>query len=446
MKQIYFRPTPKQMEALEILTDKQTTELLFGGAAGGAKSYCICVWLIMMCLKYPKSRWLLGRAKLKTLKQTTLLTFFDVCHSWGLKRDVDFRYVADEKIVWKNGSEIYLKDLFLYPSDPEFDALGSSEFTGAAIDELSEITLKAKNIVMSRIRYKLDEFGLIPKLFMASNPAKNFLYSDFYKPWKDGTLPIYRKFLPVLVGDNPFISQHYIENLKKLDKNSRERLLYGNWEYDTDPSKMCEYDAIVDMFTNKHILPEGKSYLSADLALQGRDKFVAMSWKGMVATIESVLPKTTGREMEDVLQKILIERNIPRSQCVADSDGIGGYLSSYLTGIKEFHGGDPAHNKMYANLKSECAFKLAELINERKIYVRCDNPEIRERIIEEVEQLRRDNLDNDEVKLRIIKKDAMKENLQRSPDFLDTLLMRMVYEVKPTPAFGFISAERRLIV
>ena len=45
-------------------------------------------------------------------------------------------------------------------------------------------------------------------------------------------------------------TEHYIENLKKLDTKNRERLLNGNWEYDDDPTKIFDYDSIIDLFTS----------------------------------------------------------------------------------------------------------------------------------------------------------------------------------------------------
>ncbi len=160
---------PKQENAIYYLKDKQTTEILFGGAAGGAKSTIGCLWLIESCQKHPGSRWVMGRAKLKTLKETTLNTFFELSKELSLSNQ--FTYNAQSSIIkWNNGSEILLKDLFLYPSDPEFDELGSLEITGAFVDEVSQITYKSWQILKSRIRYKLNEFDLIPKLFGTCNP------------------------------------------------------------------------------------------------------------------------------------------------------------------------------------------------------------------------------------------------------------------------------------
>ena len=77
--------TKKQELAIAYLFDKQTTEVLFGGAAGGGKSWVGCAFLILMCLKYPKTRYLMGRSKLDSLKKTTLNTFFEVCETWNIK-------------------------------------------------------------------------------------------------------------------------------------------------------------------------------------------------------------------------------------------------------------------------------------------------------------------------------------------------------------------------
>ena len=68
--------------------------------------------------------------------------------------------IEKNTITFPNGSVILMKDLFAYPSDPNFDELGSLEITGAFIDEVNQISVKARNIVKSRIRYKLNDFTL----------------------------------------------------------------------------------------------------------------------------------------------------------------------------------------------------------------------------------------------------------------------------------------------
>jgi len=153
----------KQEYAVYYLKDNETEEVLYGGAAGGGKSALGCLWLIEMCQTYPGSRWLMGRSKLKTLRETTLNTFFEL--TGRLKLGQQFTYNAQDHIInWHNGSQILLKDLFHYPSDPNYDSLGSLEITGAFIDECNQVVYLAWQIVKSRIRYKLTEFKSLKKM------------------------------------------------------------------------------------------------------------------------------------------------------------------------------------------------------------------------------------------------------------------------------------------
>ena len=136
--------TVTQGQAIEYLFDNKTTEVLFGGAAGGGKSWVGCSWLIMLCIKYPKTRYLMGRSKLDSLKKTTLNTFFEVCQTWGILANKHYNFNAGSNIIkFYNGSEIILKDLFLYPSDRNFDSLGSLEITDS--DQCSNIKTGIKN-------------------------------------------------------------------------------------------------------------------------------------------------------------------------------------------------------------------------------------------------------------------------------------------------------------
>lgn len=419
----------KQRLAYNYLRDGSTKFLCYGGAGGGGKSWLGCEWLMQCCYFLPGTRWFAGRNNLKDSRASISVTFGKVAQWHGF---TGYR-LTNDGIEFDNGSEIIFLDLTYYPvKDPLYERFGSLEFTGGWIEEGGQVNGLAFSVLQTRIgRHLNDKYGIPGKILITCNPKKNWLYDLFYKPWKEGTLEDGYAFVQALVQDNPFATEDYIETLRNTnDKVTKERLYFGNWEYDDDPAVLCDYDAICDLFTNEHVKPSGVSSGSADLAMKGRDRFVAGHWKGNVCYIKLDQGYSTGKSIETDLKRMMIECSIPRSMMIADSDGLGNYLESYLNGIKEFHGGSRPINPEYDNLKSECAFKLAEMINKRQIRVVCTDAQ-KERIKKELSVLKQDHIDADTRKKGIISKEKMKEILGFSPDYMDMLIMAMIFRIRP---------------
>lgn len=432
--------TSKQWEAWQQLLDSQTRQVLFGGAAGGGKSLLGCLFGIYMSSTHAGIRGCFAREELKSLKESTLLTFFDLCRKLELVDGLDYHYHTDSHVTFlKTGSTIYLKELKYYPSDPDFDYLGSLEYTWVFIDEASQIMEKAKSVMLSRIRYKLNECGLIPKLLMTCNPSKGYLYSEFYKPSKAKKLPDDKSFIQALPGDNPKLPESYIQTLRGLDKQSKERLLYGNWEYDDDPSVLCDFDAIQDLFTNSPI-PSSEKYVIADLARFGDDRTVISYWEGWdckrIAAYSKLplVPDKNNPNVKSSAERIhewRTEYGVGLSRTLVDEDGMGGGVKDYL-GCRGFMAGRKPFGtgNNFANLKSQCAYHLAKKINSRSLAVRTQNATIKQQLMEEIEQIKAKDRDKDR-KLMVVPKDEIKKNIGRSPDFSDVLMMRCYFDLVP---------------
>ncbi|MCL1937000.1 MAG: phage terminase large subunit [Candidatus Azobacteroides sp.] len=425
-----------QITALQYLRKENTevNEVLYGGGARGGKSYLGCIWQISRRMSMAGSVGLIGREELTKLKDTTIITFFEVLKDMNALHF--FHYNAQTlTAICANGSIIFFRELKYIPSDPEFDRFGSYAITDLFIDEAQQVSAKAISVLKGRfsvLRGKNpdgSQWHTIPKALYTCNPKRNWIYSDFILPYKNDTLRNDRKFIKSLPIDNPYTDKSYIENLLKADKVTVQRLYYGNFEYDDDPSALCDYDAISDIFTNDFVTG-GDKRISADLAMKGRDKFIVGLWNGLEVNIKIDKPLSDGKGIESDLKNLMIEESVPRSKTIVDADGMGAYLESYLNGIKEFHGGALPFNKDYFNLKSECGFKLAEVINKRQIKIIC-NKEQKQRIIEEIGVLKQYDIDNDTSKKRIISKEEMKQLLQHSPDYLDMLIMGMYFDIKP---------------
>lgn len=441
--------TYKQTQALDILEDDTTEELLYGGAAGGAKSVLGCYWQLKRRFKYPGTRGFIGRASFKTLKDTTLKTFFEVAQMQGIKRGKHFDLTgAHDKenpncLMFQNGSMIYLRDLATYPSDPDHDELGSLEITDAFIDECGQVRQKAKETLKTRLRFRLNQYGLIPKMLFASNPVKGWPYKQFYKADRDGDILKERKFLQALIVDNPHAPKAYVDMLRRMEEGpQKERLWYGNWEYDADNTALIQYDRIIDIFSNDFASIRGEKYITTDIARLGSDSSVVADWNGWAAKLHAFEKQrlTDTHKFIDDLRK---RQEIPLSRIIADEDGVGGGIVDFL-GCEGFvNNSRPLPNPQtgedenYRSLKDQCYFRLADRINKGGLFVSCDDPEIREKIIEELEWVKIFNMDKDGKK-QILPKEKIKAAIGRSPDYADTLAMREWFELKPESLiYGF---------
>jgi hypothetical protein len=425
----------KQTKALDFIQDRETSEVLYGGAAGGGKSILGVYFLLKSAMRYPDTRWLMGRKKLNILKQTTLQSFYKVASMQNIKANKHyvFNQQANE-IRFSNGSVIILKDLFHYPSDPEFDNLGSLEITGAFLDEVNQLVEKAKNVVKSRCRHRLDVYG-IEKILMSCNPAKNWVYDNYFDKYRKGLLPKGIQFIQALATDNPHLAKRYIDNLASLDEASIERLLKGNWDYDDDPAKLIEYSAIADLYTN-FFVAGGNKYITADIALHGSDKFVLGVWNGWRLVEVIVLKKSKANEIEEVIRKTADRHNVPHRRIVYDGDGIGAYLKGYLQNAISFHNGSKpiaikGQKVEYASLKDQCHFYLADKINNNEVYIEAKlSLEDKNFLNQELGFIKNAKIDK-EGKLAVLKKDEIKKAIGRSPDFSDMLMMRSYFDLQP---------------
>lgn len=455
-----IRPTQKQHEAWEALKTKDI--VFFGGGAGGGKSWWLCETRLVNCYFYPGYKSFIGRQELKRLMQSTYVTWKKVC-SFHKIPDSDWKLNGQYNYIeFRNGSRIDLLDLQYEPRDPMYERFGSLEYTDGAIEEAGEIHFLAYDVLKSRKGRHLNrELGIRPTLAITGNPKKNWTYREFYKPWKTGQLPNNYAYVQALYGDNPYTAKEYGDQLSQIKDNAtRRRLRDGIWEYDEGQGTLVEYDAITDLWTNTVEVDINK-YLIADVARYGGDRIVIGLWQGFYCYKIIVLRKQGVDQTSTYIDTLLRQEGIPRSHVVVDDDGVGGGVVDNLRGVKGFvNNSSPLEDgrsyKVYRdgkmvevtakenfyNLKSQCAWKLAELINKRGMSLECADETLKAEFEEELNQLKQKDQDK-EGKLQLIPKDEMKENLGRSPDLADMLIMRMFFTIKGqnSPMPIHISAE-----
>ncbi len=218
------------------------------------------------------------------------------------------------------------------------------------------------------------------------------------------------------------------------DRITIERLVNGNFEYDDDPTAMMAYDALIDLWTNA-TEKVGDYYLTVDVARYGRDKTVMGYWDGL-SLVKVKISEKQGTDMtEEDIKMWARDEHVPYSHIIIDEDGIGGGVVDHLPGVKGFVANStPFTNKVtrqpenYQNLKAQCYYTLADYVNKHKMAIAYQDPIFRDQLIEELEQVKTLDADKDGKK-KVLGKDEVKQNIGRSPDLSDMLMMRMWFEV-----------------
>lgn len=430
----------KQKEALEILTSGKYTQFLYGGAAGGAKSWTGCVWLLFMAASYPKTRWYIARNRLKDLEDSVLVTWKKVCDTYGFH---DYKYNGQKHfLTLGNGSVVNFIEIKFQPSDPLFEDVGSTEYTGGWIEEVGEVHQRGASVLDSRTgRHLNSKYGIRKMNFYTCNPKKNWAKTEFYDKDKNGTIEGYKKFMQALPKDNPFIPDEYIETLKQLkstEPSLYKRLYEGNWDYEDNPNQLTDDEMIEQIFDNTHV-PYGKGYITADIARFGSDKAIIGVWKGWRLVDVVVFNVSSTTDIQLAIRTLQHKYRISKNRVVADEDGVGGGVVDNLR-IKGFVNNSRAikeqgKDQQYRNLQVQCLYKLAEIVNEGSIHIEADLTSTQKKEIrEELQEIQSKNADNR--KLDCKTKSEIKDSIGRSPDWRDMMLMRVYFELKGTKRYA----------
>lgn len=232
-----LRYTPTQKQAA--FHRSGANEVLYGGAAGGGKSYAICWDAFVRCAKYPRTHAYLFRRTFPELEKTLIQTMMTIVpRSLG-------RYTATRhELRLINGSVLH----FCYMND-EGDSM--LQYQGAEIqwlyfDELTHFTRGMYDYLKTRLRAP-KSMGVTPCVRCASNPGgpgHAWVKAYFVDSTGVGAHPHVRvtqlengreaktavEYIPATVRDNPHISPMYEIELRQKPRKLREALLEGRWD------------------------------------------------------------------------------------------------------------------------------------------------------------------------------------------------------------------------
>lgn len=271
----------------------------------------------------------------------------------------------------------------------------------------------------------------------------------FFDAFDDGIPPRQKMksmtFIPGTIYDNKELLKKdpgYMANLAALPEIERVMLMDGSWKHTDDADMLFEPVPVEEMFSNAWVKGLDR-YISADLAFLGSDLFVVMVWEGLRIISCYTFEKTSHGQVLYHLRRIRQKYGVPTNRIVYDGDGSGAYISSWLKNAVMFNNG-AAYYKVdglilpYEHLKAQCYYKLAEYVNDYKIFADFGG-ESKEMLIEELiatERIVKLTAKGKQV-LTVPNKPELTAKLGRSPDHADSAMMRMIFELP----YGYAGEE-----
>jgi hypothetical protein len=249
--------------------------------------------------------------------------------------------------------------------------------------------------------------------------------------------------------DNPFIAVSELDAMELEYKNDRDAYRQEVLaEYVDNAGALFRYTSLIDVFSNT-VTKSNSKYLSVDIADDGSDKTIFSFWEGMEEYRREAFDRLNTESIIDKIREYASQDRIPFSHIVVDAIGVGagvassslldgiiGYKSSY-SAIKTddnivllpnvSYVSTAALVSDYKNLRSQCVFMLADMVNNHKIASRVDG-KFKEVIIEELAAYQ--DASQGDGKRMATQKDDVKEQIGRSPDHSDTWLMRMYFVIR----------------
>lgn len=224
---VNFSVYPKQLEFIN--STGKADEVLYGGAAGGGKSYGQLIDGFLYAMKYPKSKQLILRRTFQELEKSLIRVSLEI-----FPKEVYHYNGSKHTGAFVNGSII---DFGYCDSEKDVYQYQSAEYDVIRFDELTHFTEQMYIYLMSRLRGAYD----VPRAMKSStNPGgigHTWVKSRFIdigeprKIYKVGETT--RLFIPATVFENKALMKNdpqYVKRLENLSEKDRRQLLLGDWD------------------------------------------------------------------------------------------------------------------------------------------------------------------------------------------------------------------------
>ena len=246
-----------QREFLEIPHDYTLDVAVYQGGYGSGKTFAGSLLGILLALKFPGVRGLVGAQTYTLVRDTTLQTYFEHLENFGFVEGKDYEWSSTlQKLSFKNGSEI----LFRHFDEP--NKLKSLNLGFVEIEEMSDIPYDTFKMLLGRMRQRVKKVWkhFTYRIFGHTNPEMQRGW--IYKTFVEKPAPNYR-LITAPTTQNIYLPEGFCDELKKLYDEQYYKIfvLAQNGEYNNG--------LVIKDFTDANIKdikyqPDMDLYISCD--------------------------------------------------------------------------------------------------------------------------------------------------------------------------------------
>ena len=253
-------------------------------------------------------------------------------------------------------------------------------------------------------------------------------------------------FVEAKLSDNKKLMQSdgsYLANLANQSEEQRARDLDGNWKYRSLGDDLIKLSNMDYFFKNEFQYGDKKRRASCDVAFDGGDNLVLWFWVGNHIQDIFTCSATSKTAMQNVKNK-LEEWHVLEEDFTYDLSGIGQSFKGFFPNAQPFNNRESVEDRykgQYDNIKSQCAYLFYHKLNNGEISINPDiltqkfsgkgysNVPLRDVLMNERKAIKKD-INQTDKGFCIIKKMDMKRAVGHSPDFIEAMLMRFIFDIK----------------
>jgi hypothetical protein len=240
-ERVLFKPNPGPQTTFLAAPE---TDVLYGGAAGGGKSFA----MVVDCLRYAHRK--KHRALILRKSMPELVELIDNTRELYPSAFPGAVYKETTK-TWTFPSGAKIEFAFLEKDSDVFRYQGQA-FTWIGFDEITHLATEFPwTYLQSRLRTTDPEITCY--LRCTANPGgigHSWVKRRYVEPVEPGTpfvvKKISRRFIPAKLEDNPYLTRddNYLTMLEALPEVTRRRLLQGDWDVN-EGSAFPEFEKVV---------------------------------------------------------------------------------------------------------------------------------------------------------------------------------------------------------